>query len=124
MSDAQTRAMAEAYQAVGALGEAFGLADNEHFIRLQDTLAYGRTEDWKDLLPFPATAEELAPNALTALKAKLDRARDFIDMVGGYELSLTDMLERRAVLAELDADQPKEAPETQISPPAIGQRQA
>ncbi len=42
-----------AYQAVGAIAEETGLLDNEDIIRLQDVLAYGRTEDGIDLLSFP-----------------------------------------------------------------------
>lgn len=69
--DARLSAMADAYQAVGALGEAFGLDENEHYIRLLDVLSRQKTEDGKDLLPFPCTAEDLAPNAVIALTARL-----------------------------------------------------
>ena len=45
--------MAEAYQAVGMLIETIGVDGDENVVRLQDVLAYGATEDGKELLPFP-----------------------------------------------------------------------
>lgn len=63
------RILADCCQAVGMLGETMGLGDNEDFVRLQDMLAYGKTEDGKPLLPFP-----LIPN-VRAEKAEADRDR-------------------------------------------------
>ena len=66
--------IADVYQAVGALGFAFGVGDNPHFIRLLDVLSCGVPRDGGELLPFPATLDELSPNALSAARVEGDAA--------------------------------------------------
>lgn len=60
---------AEAYQAVGMLAEALDANDDENIIRLQDVLAYGKTTDGKELLPFPL----LTPPKLAAYDAAVEK---------------------------------------------------
>lgn len=54
------RIMAECYQAVGMISESLGCQDDENYIRLLDMLAYGKTKDGKELLPFPVLPNNVA----------------------------------------------------------------
>lgn len=95
------RVQAECYQAVGMLGEMLRLDDNEDFIRLQDMLAYGKTQDGKELLPFPVLSNERAEKAeaqLTAATALLGKARKGLDWYAEHGGNLA-----RALCDELDS---------------------
>jgi hypothetical protein len=84
------RVQAECYQAVGMLGEALGCGENEDFIRLQDMLAYGKTEDGKELLPFPLLPNFKADAAhaeLAKLREENERLRKPALTFAGYDLA-------------------------------------
>jgi hypothetical protein len=67
---------AEAYQAVGMLIETIGADDDENVVRLQDILAYGKTQDGKDLLPFPLLSNVRAEKAEARISSLEATARE------------------------------------------------
>lgn len=67
---------AEAYQAVGSILADFGVFEHPDCVRLLDVLAYGQTQDGKELLPFPELPNaraEAAESRLSALQAENER---------------------------------------------------
>lgn len=63
------RIMAECYQAVGMISESLGCQHDENYTRLLDMLAYGKTKDGKELLPFP-----VLPNLVA--RAEVEKMRE------------------------------------------------
>ena len=80
-ADQRQEAMASAYQAVGSLVYHFGIFNNPDCIRLLDVLAYGKTQDGKELLPWP---HEPLPNEEAALRADRDEAVSALSRLSGF----------------------------------------
>lgn len=78
-SEYETR-VAEAYQAVGMIGESLGCTDDEDFIRLLDVLVYGKTVDRKELLPFPVISNRVADARVEAMRER------FLAKVRGFDV--------------------------------------
>lgn len=112
------QAIADAYQIVGAIADQFGVHDHPEVVRALDYLAYGKTEDGSDILPWPREPLKPSPDQATPsqgdvqkqiwLLESLSVGRDF---ALAHNLSTTiDMLKvltaaRAESRAEVDAAQ-------------------
>lgn len=77
------RIMAECYQAVGMISESLGCQDDENYIRLLDMLAYGKTKDGKELLPFPVLPNNVARAEVENMReAAARRSEKMFDYTG------------------------------------------
>jgi hypothetical protein len=98
---------AEAYQAVGMLIETIGADGDENVVRLQDILAYGKTQDGKDLLPFPLLSNiraEKAEARIASLEATARELREALSLADSvYRLNCVAVGEPSSVLDAMQA---------------------
>lgn len=103
------RIMAECYQAVGMISESLECQDDENYIRLLDMLAYGKTQDGKELLPFP-----VLPNVKS--RAEVEKMREAAAKIADSALFGNNVIS--SAIRALPIENPSINPEpTSLAPP-------